>query len=79
LIKREQKLVDVMLACDLLHLVETRPSEFVVIVTSDQDLWPAIRQVFEKTTLVIHIHTKRQQTPLYYSRSIGTRYTELML
>lgn len=80
LIKKEQKLVDVMLASDLLYLIEAQPSEFVVVFTSDQDLWPAIRQALAKTNFVIHIQAKPlEHTPSHYSRSIGARYTELTI
>lgn len=78
LIKSEQKLVDVMLASDLLHIVETRPQELIAIVSSDEDLWPALRQALLKTQNVIHVQAvPNRRTPAHYSNLAGTTYIEI--
>jgi uncharacterized LabA/DUF88 family protein len=64
--KREQKLVDTMLSADLLHLV-SEGHNTVVVVTSDDDLIPAVRQALLNDMQIIHIHTgPHQQTPTHY-------------
>lgn len=64
--KREQKLVDTMLSSDLLHLV-SEGHDTVVLVTSDDDLIPAVRQALLNDVRIIHIHTgPHQQTPPHY-------------
>lgn len=78
LIKAEQKLVDVMLASDLLHIVDTKPDELIAVVSSDEDLWPALRQALLKTQNVIHVQAvPNRRTPAHYSNLLGTTYIEI--
>jgi hypothetical protein len=73
----EQKLIDGMLAADLYYLhLQKEPK--VVIVSSDDDMWPAIRTVLDLGMHVIQVHPlKGHRVPLYYSRGRAPKYTEL--
>lgn len=76
----EQKLVDVMLASDLLFLVTTRPSDAITLVSSDHDLWPAIRQAIVLSGQIVHIQPKLgQQAPAYYIPRDNPNYTQIEL
>lgn len=78
LFKDEQKLVDVMLAADLLHHSTRSPADPIAIVSSDQDLWPAMKQAIANATPIRHVHTTPNgRTPSHYSRGITTNYKEL--
>jgi uncharacterized LabA/DUF88 family protein len=77
--RSEQKLVDTMMAADLfsLYLQSLRQA---VVVTSDDDLWPAIRLVLQLGVQVFHIHTMPgRRTPQFYSQYAGPGYTQLEL
>lgn len=64
--KREQKLVDTMLSADLLHLA-SEEYQTVVVVTSDDDMIPAVRQALLNDVQIVHIHTgPYKQTPTHY-------------
>jgi uncharacterized LabA/DUF88 family protein len=65
LYRAEQKLVDTMLTCDLLF--EASNSGVVVLVSSDDDLWPGIRTSLLSGKKIIQIHGKndRRQSPYY--------------
>ena len=77
LYKNEQKLVDTMLASDLLFLhIQKQPK--VVVVSSDDDMWPAIKTVLDLGMTVYHIHTHSgRRTPSFYSHRPRPSYTEL--
>ena len=65
-LKREQKLVDTMLTTDLIH-VSMSEDNAVVLVSSDDDMIPAVRQSILMGTTLIHLHTgSRKVTPDYY-------------
>ena len=56
--RREQKLVDTMLAADVLF--NTRSDERrIAVVSSDDDLWPVIRMALQCGLYVVHVHTER--------------------
>ena len=75
----EQKLVDTMLATDLLTCYYQSNRE-VAVVTSDDDIWPAIRFALTLGVQVFHIHTiPGRQTPSMYCRKAGTNYVQLQL
>lgn len=80
IVRNEQKLVDSMILTDLLsmHLVN---SEELVVVSSDDDLWPGIRLVLQRGHKVFHIHTRpTHRTPKFYLGRIATgSYTQLNL
>ena len=65
LYRGEQKLVDAMLGTDLLHASANLPGP-VALVTSDQDLWPPIRQAVSMGRTVLHVHTDTHGTPARY-------------
>lgn len=64
-LRDEQKLVDVLLATDLMYLAHGGSGVAVVLVTSDDDLWPAILQALSELKTLVHVHTqdggKREQ------------------
>jgi uncharacterized LabA/DUF88 family protein len=73
--KREQKLVDCMIACDLLEIARQKARQ-VVVVSSDDDIWPAIRTVVNAGTALYHVHTRsRKLMPQKYTDSLSDRYT----
>jgi len=77
--RNEQKLVDTMLAADLLFLHLQRQS-IAVIVSSDDDMWPAIKTVLDLGMTIIHVHTHPgRRTPAIYSRGPRPSYTEINL
>lgn len=76
--KEEQKLVDVMLATDLIYYSMFHPSDIVVVVTSDEDLWPAILMACRSNNQVYHVQAKHNRsTPSYYRNSLGNKYRGL--
>jgi hypothetical protein len=79
LYKNEQKLVDTMLAADLMFLhLQKEPK--VALVSSDDDMWPAIKTVLDLGMTLIHVHTlSGHRTPAFYSRGPRPSYTELSL
>lgn len=80
LYKSEQKLVDVMIACDLLHLISQSSADLIGVATSDHDLWPAIRQALSISSRVVHIQTKQSRTtPPHYRSMVAQAYVELTL
>ncbi len=79
LYRSEQKLVDTMMAADLFSL-HLQSSKEIVVVTSDDDLWPAIKLVLQLGIRVFHIHTlPGRRTPPFYCRSAGSDYIQLEL
>ena len=75
----EQKLVDGMLAADL-YFLHLRKDTSVAVVSSDDDMWPAIRTVLDLGVHVLHVHPlPGHRTPAYYSRGRKPKYTELDL
>lgn len=76
----EQKMVDSMMATDLmsLHLMS---NEELVVVSSDDDLWPALRLLLQRGHTVYHIHTKTSRPmPTFYTKRIPkTQYIQLHL
>lgn len=80
LFKHEQKLVDVMLSCDLLHLAVQQPALELAIATSDHDVWPAIKQSLALNSKIFHVQTKRHRTtPAFYRSGASPTYVELTL
>ena len=77
--RREQKLVDTMLAADVFFNVHTRMPR-IAVVSSDDDLWPAIRTALQLEVDVVHIHTERRYaTRAEYLHGGGARYVQLNL
>lgn len=57
LFRREQKLVDTMLACDMIHASRLK-CDFIILVSSDDDLLPAIRIALLDGTPFARLHPK---------------------
>ena len=77
--RREQKLVDTMLAADVLF--NTRSDERrIAVVSSDEDLWPAIRMALQCGLYVVHVHTERGRiTRAEYVRGKQAGYIQMNL
>ncbi|MBS3784279.1 MAG: hypothetical protein KGY78_07540 [Anaerolineae bacterium] len=76
LYRNEQKLVDTMMTVDIVHYAHSGVGQ-VCVVSSDDDLWPAIRSALLIGTRVIHIHTKPgHATPISYSGGLGPEYVQ---
>lgn len=58
--RHEQKIVDTMLACDLIYLCKQK-YENIIIVSSDDDFLPPIRTAMLSGSKVIRVHTKSNQ------------------
>ena len=80
LVRNEQKLIDTMMAADLFSLHLSSAPE-AVIVSSDDDLFPAIRMIARSGTNVIHILTQPPSPFLrhYVNGLDATAYTQLQL
>lgn len=69
-----------MLAADLFYSVQLSAEKRIVVVSSDDDLWPVIRTTLQLGLKVIHIHTEKgYATRPDYVRGAGTGYMELNL
>jgi uncharacterized LabA/DUF88 family protein len=76
--RREQKLVDSMMICDVLEL-SRQGADQIVVVTSDDDLWPAIRTAVNAGTKLHQVHTRsRPLLPERYTTSLSGMYTAVV-
>ncbi|MBE0643267.1 MAG: NYN domain-containing protein [Bacteroidetes bacterium] len=57
--KDEQKLVDAMIASDMIHCMITGEKE-IVLVSSDDDFFPAIQLLVQNGVKLIQVNTKRR-------------------
>lgn len=62
--RSEQKLVDSMLVVDLVRLGQTA-SELIVLVSSDDDMWPGLRAALLHNARVLHVSAR--MPPQYQS------------
>jgi hypothetical protein len=77
LFRDEQKLVDTMLAVDLIHYI-TKGEPEICVVTNDTDLWPAIKFALILGARIHHIHPKAgRMTPNYYTAGLGSEYRQI--
>jgi uncharacterized LabA/DUF88 family protein len=77
--RSEQKLVDTMLVADLFYLAFSRIPTLAV-VSSDDDIWPAILAATQLGATVIQIHTRTgYSTRPYYCQGLGNRYVQLAM
>jgi uncharacterized LabA/DUF88 family protein len=76
--RSEQKLVDTMLAVDLLCL-KLQGEKVAAIVSSDDDMWPSIRTALSLGMKILHVQTKNRNTPAFYTRGLRFPYTEIIL
>lgn len=77
--RNEQKLVDVMLATDLMTLAMT-PDVLICVVSSDEDFWPALFHVSCNGQRIYHMHGEpgRRLNSLYICHAHST-YLEIPL
>lgn len=77
LTRPEQKLVDTMLAVDLLHFSQAT-AETLCIVSTDDDVWPAIQATLLQGTTVVHVHpVPGRSTPAHYALLARGRYSQV--
>jgi hypothetical protein len=58
-VRDEQKMVDTLLVADIAQLALAAKSAYVVIVSSDVDMWPGVLLALRNGCSIIHIHTKQ--------------------
>ena len=76
LVRPEQKLVDTMLAADIIHAAVGSRSDLIV-VTNDDDLWPAIYTAVNLGVFVHHVHPRRgRRTPELYASTVPSNYSQ---
>lgn len=72
----EQKMVDVMLVCDLVHAARGSDRQ-IVVVSTDDDLIPGIRLALLNNMRITHIHpVPGRATPSQYGHIKTTEYRE---
>lgn len=77
--RREQKLVDTMLAADVFFNAYSNERR-IAVVSSDDDLWPAIRTALQLGVEVIHVHTlKGHSTRPSCTREASAGYVQINL
>jgi uncharacterized LabA/DUF88 family protein len=74
--KREQKLVDTMMVADMIHLASIGEPA-IVIVSSDDDMWPGMISTLVAGVRVIHVQTSGLKTALPYKRGVDGKYLQL--
>lgn len=75
--RAEQKLVDSMLTADIIHVAHSTETK-IVVVSSDEDIWPGVLSAVTLGTTVYHVHPKPGRTiPVRYSAGMGSQYIEL--
>jgi hypothetical protein len=67
LFRPEQKLVDTLLVSDLLYLANSGSNDLLVVVSTDDDMWPGIRLALLGGRRVLQVHPVR-------GRSLHSRY-----
>lgn len=76
-VRNEQKMVDTMIVADMLESLLKKQAELAV-VSSDDDLWPAIRMLLANGMRVFHIHTiPKRTTPSYFLKGLNSNYVQL--
>ena len=76
-VRRGQKLVDTMLTADAIFMASSQSNITLVIVTNDDDLWPAICTAGHLGASIHHIHPRRnRKTPTVYLSSAPPSYSQ---
>jgi len=75
LTRAEQKLVDTMLVADLIHLASSGETSMVV-VSSDDDLWPGMLMAMSQGVHVGHVCTKHFSNHRLYGGSFRNQYIQ---
>lgn len=74
-----QKMIDTMILSDLVHLTLKKESK-IVIVGSDDDLWPGIRLGLHLGATIAHVHTRAgRTTPKVYVPFQLERYSQFSI
>lgn len=73
--RSEQKLVDSMLVVDLVTLGQT-VSELIVLVSSDDDMWPGLRAALLHNARVLHVSAR---TPPQYQSLTTQGYSRITI
>lgn len=77
LFRQEQKLVDTLITADLVHLARTS-SETLALVSSDDDMWPGLRQALLFGSRIIHVHpVAARTTPPHYQPLTTSTYSQV--
>ena len=72
--RKEQKLVDAMVAADIFFNAHFQ-ADRIAVVSSDDDMWPAIKTALQLGSDIIHVHTKQgRSTPTFYAHGITGGY-----
>lgn len=77
-LRAEQKLVDTMLTADLIQISRPGPSH-IVVVTSDDDMWPGIYTAVNQGAVVHHIRPAPSVRHWPYASAIPKGYYEYSL
>jgi hypothetical protein len=76
LFRAEQKLVDTMLVADLIYFA-TQNRDRLVVVSSDDDVWPGIHTAVIHGAKIHHVQTiSGRMTPSHYSRLVSGTYLQ---
>jgi uncharacterized LabA/DUF88 family protein len=78
ILRSEQKLVDTMLVSDLVYLAHTG-EPCVVILSSDDDMWPGMLLAMSYGMRVVHVGTKHASSHELYAGPFRKSYTHAML
>lgn len=77
LTKPEQKLVDTMIAVDLVYLAQLN-RDTLVVVSADDDIWPGIQLALMQGARVLHVHPLQgRTTPAHYSSLATGLYSQV--
>lgn len=78
LFKGEQKMVDTLMVADIIHLSMAGDKD-IVVVTSDDDMWPGIRVALLLSTRIVNIQTKMRKFPPRHIASAGPLFSSQLL
>lgn len=77
LFRSEQKLVDSMIASDIIFLSQNKAN--ISIVSSDDDFWPAILTAITLGIEIIQFHTHGSGTNIFYTKTVKSNYFQNFL
>ena len=72
LVRDEQKMVDTLIVTDMAYIAYARKSPDLVLISSDNDMWPGVLVAVRAGCFVTHLHTKQgRKTPKHLLQSLG--------
>ncbi len=72
LVRDEQKMVDTLIVADMAYVAYGRKAHDIVLVSSDNDMWPGVLVAIRAGCFVTHIHTKvGRRTPRHLLQTLG--------